>query len=146
MGDHFFIERQAHLRGTQIEELRIAVGWDKMTGFYDRILAKSYTHFSIYDNDILIAFVNVISDGIGDAYLVDLMVHPDYQAQGLGQTLVKHAIQSLKMDGIRSIEVIFDDHLEPFYRSCGFHIMKSGIIDTWEKKENNSRIVAESSE
>lgn len=134
MGDHFLFERQAPLTGVQIEELRVAVGWDKMSGFYDRILAKSYTHFSVCNNNILIGFVNVISDGIGNAFLVDLMVHPDYQAQGLGQAIVKHAIQSLKMDGIRAIEVIFDDHLVPFYRSCGFHIMKSGIIDTWVGK------------
>jgi len=30
MGDHFLFERQAPLNGVQIEELRVAVGWDKM--------------------------------------------------------------------------------------------------------------------
>ena len=134
MDEHFTVERQAPLNGAQIEQLRVAVGWDQMPGFYDRILAKSYTHFSVCNNEALIAFVNVISDGIGDAFLLDLMVHPDYQAQGLGQAIVKYAIQSLKVDGIRAIEVIFDDHLLPFYRSCGFHIMRSGIIDTWIEK------------
>jgi hypothetical protein len=26
--------------------------------------------------------------------------------------------------------MIFDPHLEQFYRECGFHILQSGIIDT----------------
>jgi GNAT superfamily N-acetyltransferase len=127
------IQRNAPVNGAHIEDLRVAVGWDRMDGYYDRILARSYAHFSAhYDNGSLIAFVNVISDGIADAFLVDLMVHPDYQGAGLGQAIVAQAIEALRTDGIRVIQVIFDPHLEPFYSACGFHILQSGIIDTWE--------------
>jgi ribosomal protein S18 acetylase RimI-like enzyme len=127
------IRRNAKLSGKQIEDLRVAVGWDRMEGYYDRILARSYAHFSILDdNGSLIAFVNVISDGIGDAFLVDLIVHPDYQDRGIGQALVTQAIEGLRADGIRAIEVIFEPRLETFYRTCGFHILQSGIIDTWD--------------
>jgi GNAT superfamily N-acetyltransferase len=130
---HHPVERDAKLSGTQIENLRVAIGWDRMDGYYDRILLRSYVHFSVHnDNGRLIAFVNVISDGIADAFLVDLMVHPDFQGRGIGQALVNQAIEGLRADGIRAIQVIFEPHLEPFYRACGFHIMQSGIIDTWE--------------
>jgi GNAT superfamily N-acetyltransferase len=126
------IRRNAKLSGKQIEDLRVAVGWDRMEGYYDRILARSYAHFSVHDDDgSPIAFVNVISDGIADAFLVDLIVHPDYQAKGIGQALVTQAIAELRDDGIRVIEVIFEPHLAPFYRACGFYILQSGIIDTW---------------
>jgi GNAT superfamily N-acetyltransferase len=126
------IHRNAKLSGKQIENLRVTVGWDRMEGYYDRILARSYAHFSILNDDgSLIAFVNVISDGIGDAFLVDLMVDPDYQDRGIGQALVTQAIEELRADGIRAIEVIFEPRLETFYRACGFHILQSGIIDTW---------------
>jgi N-acetylglutamate synthase-like GNAT family acetyltransferase len=125
--------RNAKLSGKQIEDLRVTVGWDRMDGYYDRILARSYAHFSVHDEDgNLIAFVNVISDGIGDAFLVDLIVHPDDQGKGIGQALVTKAINDLRSDGIRTIEVIFQPYLETFYRACGFHIMQSGIIDTWK--------------
>jgi GNAT superfamily N-acetyltransferase len=130
------------LTGAQIEDLRVAVGWDRMDGYYDRILARSYTHLTAHDDHCLIAergrlvaFVNVISDGIADAFLVDLMVHPDYQGRGIGQALVSRAVEELRADGIRAIQVIFDPRLEAFYRACGFHILQSGVIDTWEKVE-----------
>lgn len=130
---HQPVERNARLSGRQIEDLRIAVGWDRMEGYYDRILANSYAYFSIRgQDDRLIAFLNVISDGIADALLVDVIVHPDCQGKGVGQALVTQAIEELRRDGIRAIQVIFAPHLEPFYRQCGFHIMQSGVIDTWD--------------
>ena len=127
------IQRNEKLSGKQIEDLRVIVGWDRMEGYYDRILARAYAHFSIQDETgKLLAFLNVISEGIADAFLVDLMVHPEYQGKGLGKAIVAQAIESLRGDSIRTIEVIFEPHLESFYRACGFHILQSGIIDTWE--------------
>ncbi|HEX7432024.1 MAG TPA: hypothetical protein VF326_00080 [Anaerolineaceae bacterium] len=41
----FPIDRDAPITGEQIEALRVAVGWDRMTGTYDQILPRSYTYF-----------------------------------------------------------------------------------------------------
>jgi ribosomal protein S18 acetylase RimI-like enzyme len=127
----FSIERDASLTGEQVESLREIVGWDRMAGCYDHILAHTYAHFSIQTSGRLVAFVNVLSDGLADAFLVDLMVDPAFQGRGLGQALVRHATETLKADGIRCIELIFEPRLEAFYRRCGFTILSSGIIDTW---------------
>jgi GNAT superfamily N-acetyltransferase len=129
---NFYIQRCGPVRSSEVEDLRQLVGWDQMSGCYERILAGSYAYFSARQDDALIGFVNVISDGVADALLVDLMVHPNYQRLGLGQALVQAAIQALKADGIRCIEVIFEPRLESFYRQCGFHMMQAGIIDTWD--------------
>jgi ribosomal protein S18 acetylase RimI-like enzyme len=130
MNKVYCVVRQAPLSGTQVEDLRSSVGWDGMQGKYDQILAQSYTHFSVTDNARLIGFVNVISDGVADAFLVDLMVHPAFQHQGIGKALITYAINDLREDGIRFIQVIFDPELESLYRECGFHIVKAGIIDS----------------
>jgi ribosomal protein S18 acetylase RimI-like enzyme len=126
----FLVQRDAPLTGAQIEDLRVAVGWDRMAGRYDRILVRAYSYFSISQTNQLLGFVNVISDGIGDAFLVDLMVHPDFQRVGIGRALVIEAVVQLKADGLRCIQVIFEPELEAFYQACGFHILKAGIIDT----------------
>ena len=131
MPRNYTIVSNRPLSSTQVEDLRVQVGWDRMEGYYEHILERSYCYYSIHDKEQLIAFVNVISDGIADAFLVDLMVHPDHQRQGAGTALVKHAIADLRSRGVRSIQVVFARHLEPFYRQCGFDIHLSGIIDNW---------------
>ncbi len=129
MNTDYQILQQALLTGEQVESLRVAVGWDRMAGKYEEILRRSFMHFSVQDDTQLIGFVNVISDGVGDAYLVDLMVHPDHRHQGLGHALVTRAIQELTRKGIRCIQVVFEPSLEPFYASLGFYMLKAGIID-----------------
>jgi GNAT superfamily N-acetyltransferase len=113
----------------EIEDLRAAVGWERLENKYDKILANSYAHFTVREDCQLLAFVNVISDGIGDAFLIDLMVLPVAQRRGIGRALVETAVASLTRDGIKCIQVTFDPELESFYRDCGFHIFKGGIID-----------------
>jgi len=129
MKNGLVVIRQASLSGVSVEQLRAAVGWDRMDGLYDRILTQSYTHFSVMGNSMLIGFMNVLSDGIADATLLDLMVHPTYQGKGLGKALVEHAVRELIADGIQFIQVVFEPSLENFYRACGFSIIKAGVID-----------------
>lgn len=123
------IKRNDVVTATEIEDLRAAVGWERLENKYDKILANSYAHFTVRDDDRLLAFVNVISDGIGDAFLVDLMVQPSVQRRGIGRALVEAAVAALTADGIKCIQVTFDPELESFYQDCGFHIFRGGIID-----------------
>src|ERR1043165_7502295 len=93
------IKRDQPVSAKEIEDLRAAVGWDRFAGKYDQILRKSHAHFTARDGDRLVAFVNVISDGIGVAFLLDLMVHPDFQGRGLGKSLVELVVSELTADG-----------------------------------------------
>jgi len=122
------IERNAPLECSQIDALRLSVGWDVIPGQYQHTLARSYAYFSVQEGGQLVAFLNVLSDGV-DALLLDLMVHPAHQGRGLGQALVSHAVESLLADGITFIQVVFDPALEGFYRKCGFEIIRAGVID-----------------
>jgi len=113
----------------EIEALRSAVGWDKMEGKYDRIIQNLYTHYTVRVNEKLVGFLSVLSDGIADAFLIDLMVHPDFRRRGIGSELAKRAIIDLKSEGIKCIHVTFCQDKEPFFKKFGFHIIKAGIID-----------------
>lgn len=123
------IKRDEPVTPQEIEDLRAAVGWERLENKYDRILAHSYTHFTVRNAGKLVGFVNVISDGVADAFLLDLIVHPSVQRRGIGKALVDAAIAALTTDGIRCIQVTFDSDLEGFYRDRGFYIFKAGIID-----------------
>ena len=130
MGSKYDIQRNSKtLTGADVEALRQAVNWPPNKGQYDQILKKSYSHYSLQQDGQLVGFLNVISDGIGNALLVDLMVHPDYQQKGLGHTIVNVAIADLTEDGIQQIEVTFNPELQSFYQNCGFYIRGSGVIE-----------------
>ena len=121
------VDRDAAIASPEIEALRASVSWVPQSG-YERILAGSYRHFSIRRHSRLVGFVNVISDGVLDALLVDLMVHPGFQKQGLGRALVNEAVASLSDDAIRYIQVIFNPALLGFYRECGFVTFQSAAM------------------
>ena len=112
----------------QIDDLRQQVGWERF-GKYDQALARSYTHFIVRHESLLIGFLNVISDGVANAFLVDLLILPAFQKKGIGKALIKQAVAELTSDGIQCIQVTFSEELEEFYKKCGFYIFKAGIID-----------------
>lgn len=114
---------------TEIENLREAIGWDRQEGKYKKILEKAYAHYILRDKEKLIGFMLIISDGIADAFFIDLIVHPDYQSQGIGSSIVKQGIKDIKTAGIKCIQITFEEKLEGFYKKLGFHIFKGGIID-----------------
>jgi len=124
------IVRDGPLTPDEIEELRTAVGWEQTDGTYGEILQRHYAHYTARDRSgELIAYVSVLSDGVSDAFLLDLMVHPEHQGHGLGKRLVRRVAGDIRDAGIQCIQVTFDKALTGFYERCGFHIFGGGIID-----------------
>ena len=129
MKTEYSILRDEAVKSEEINTLRASVGWDHENGSYDTILKRTYTHYTVQAQGKLIGFLNVLSDGIGDALLVDIMVHPDFQTKGIGSEMVRQAVRDLSADGVQCIQVTFNPEFESFYRKIGFHILKAGIID-----------------
>lgn len=115
-----------------IADLRQSVGWNRMDTAYQDPMLISYVHIAVYDGDKLIGYVDSVSNGVTDAYIQDLMIHPDYQGKGIGTELVNRMIAILKSQHIFMISVVFDDALRPFYKHFGFHEMLGGQLQTYE--------------
>ena len=71
-------------------------------------------------------------NGVTDAYIQDLMVHPDYQVRGIGTDLMKKMIDYLKKKHIYMISVVFEEKLKPFYEKFGFFSMLCGQMETYD--------------
>jgi ribosomal protein S18 acetylase RimI-like enzyme len=113
----------------QVANLRLSVGWDGRTEKYKRKLGKSYLWVACFDNEILVGYADVVSDGVDDAYIRDVIVHPDYQHRSIGTKLLEMITTRMRSDGIKMVHVIFDPSLEAFYRQANFTILSSGVID-----------------
>ena len=116
----------------QIADLREAVGWNRMESCYENELMNSYYHVAVYDNDKLIGYIDTVSNGVTDAYIQDLMVHPQYQGRGIGTELMNRTIAYLKESEIYMISVVFEERLLPFYKRFGFYPKLSGQMQTYE--------------
>ena len=66
----------------------------------------------------------LLSDGIADAYIQDLVVHPQYQGSGIGKKMINSLIQYCLSHGIRWIGLIAEPGNNSFYKSLGFKPMK----------------------
>lgn len=115
-------------------DLREAVGWNRMEQEYGDPALSSFYHIAVYDADRLIGYVDCVSNGVTDAYIQDLMVHPDYQNRGIGTKLMNRMLSYLKEKHIYVITVVFDDALQNFYGKFGFRRMLGGQLETYESK------------
>ena len=95
---------------------------------------SSFYHIAAYKEDKLVGYIDCISNGVTDAYIQDLMVHPEYQGQGVGSELMNRMIDYLKANKVYMISVVFDESLKPFYERFGFYTMLSGQMETYENE------------
>ncbi len=81
------------------------------------------------ENGTLIAWCALLSDGKYHGILLDVLVHPRWQKQGVGRALVAQAVAYLQAHGIRTIHVDFLPERAAFYERCGFRIGLGGIYE-----------------
>lgn len=114
-----------------LSDLRESVGWNRMEEEYENPLMTSYCHITVYENDELIGYIDCVSNGVTDAYIQDLMVHPNYQGKGIGTELMNQMIAYLKEKHIYMISVVYEESLKPFYEKFGFYQMLCGQMETF---------------
>jgi ribosomal protein S18 acetylase RimI-like enzyme len=124
-----FVERPV-LNAGEVSALRKAVGWDERESQLAEILGKTYYWAACFDGERLVGSVDVVSDGVDDAYIRNLIVHPAYQRCGIGLKLLEMVTSQTKKDGIKTTNVLFDPALALFYRKAGFKIVGGGLIES----------------
>ena len=113
----------------EIIELYITGGWWKES--YDpsllhQMITGSFVFAVVVDttSDKAVGMGRVISDGISDAYIQDLVVLPKYRKKGFGKKLVDILIKQCLAKGIVWIGVIAEPGSDELYRGLGFKPMK----------------------
>jgi len=85
-----------------------------------RAISSSWYVLSVYDNDDLVAFGRVISDGVLYAVICDLIVRPAYQGQGIGSALMERLIDRCRLHQIRVVWLFSAKGKSSFYKNFGF--------------------------
>ena len=113
-----------------ISDLRESVGWDRLDEDYLAALKGYWATVGSFDsNGTLIAWCAIVSDGVRHAVLLDVIVHPSFQGQGIGRELVAQAIEHIRAHGISIIHVDFLPEKANFYERCRFRVGLGGIFE-----------------
>lgn len=124
----------------EIVELYRAGGWWKEsydTSLINQMIAGSFVFAVVVDTTIdkAVGMGRVISDGISDAYIQDLVVLPKYRGYGIGKKLVDFLIKQCLSKGIVWIGVIAEPGSDKLYRGLGFKPMKDHIPMLYQLEE-----------
>lgn len=85
-------------------------------------LKNSLFAVSIYDEETLIGMGRVIGDGGTAFQVVDIVVKPNYQGQGLGKIIMKHIMEFLNEHTYPNsyVSLIADGSADKLYKKFGF--------------------------
>ncbi|MBW4536686.1 MAG: GNAT family N-acetyltransferase [Pleurocapsa minor HA4230-MV1] len=109
----------------QLNDLCKAVGWSSRTlRKLEKAIQASFRYIAAWhverEQQQLIGFARAVSDGVYQATLLDIVVHPDFQARGVGKTLVKTLTKQLQAAQIVDITLFASPHVTDFYHQLGF--------------------------
>ncbi len=127
--DSINIQRVTDWDQEQIIELCRAGGWwkdDMDPSLIPDMIGGSYLFAVAVDvtTGKSVGMGRVISDGIADAYIQDLVVLPRWRNRGIGSRIVSMLLDGCKSGGITWIGLIAQPGTDSFYRSLGFESLK----------------------
>jgi GNAT superfamily N-acetyltransferase len=116
----------------ELEELCDAVGWSRRPlRKVKKAIEHSFLVASMWQvrgsQRRLIGFARATSDHAFNATIWDVVVHPDFQSQGLGKALMKYVLKKLRSEEISNVTLFADPHVVDFYRTMGFMADPEGI-------------------
>ncbi len=131
----------APISATLLADLREAVGWNRMeTNLADESLRNAF-HLCCFDGGELIGYAAVVSNGVTDAYIQDVMVHPRWQGRGIGTALMQRVLERLRREEIFMVSVIYGDPaLKKLYERFGFQTMLCGQIEMRPGREKEESL------
>ena len=115
----------------ELEQLLQSVGWSQRPlRRVKRALDNSLLKVGLWRHDSkfprLVGFARCTGDGIIDATVWDVAIHPVYQNSGFGKNLMIYIIKSLKDIGIKRITLFADPGVVSFYKNQGWKLEPKG--------------------
>ncbi len=114
------------------------IDWDELSNLYkiaplgDKqpddlkiVFSNSRYKCFIYHNNTLIGVGRALADGFDCSYICDIAVHPDYQKQGIGKSIVDKLLEFSK--GYQKIILFSCIGKEGFYSKLGFVKMNTAM-------------------
>ncbi|HGY5536740.1 MAG: GNAT family N-acetyltransferase [Prochlorococcus sp.] len=115
----------------ELERLLAAVGWSRRPlRRVRRALDHTLLNVGLWRHDSqfprLVGFARCTGDGVLEATVWDVAIHPLYQRGGLGKQLMDYILESLKEMGIERVTLFADPGVVSFYKQQGWTLEPQG--------------------
>lgn len=97
---------------------------------YQRSAENSFLNVFAYDGEKIVGNARVLSDGVCNAYIVDVWTHSAYRRQGIATAMMKLALSKLNGQHV----YLFTDDRQEFYQTLGFKPQETGmglVVGKW---------------
>ncbi|MFD1887857.1 GNAT family N-acetyltransferase [Paenibacillus wenxiniae] len=122
------VELHLPIRNDEVPSLREAVGWSRRDDDSPLLFQRCNFWAGARDTDgTLIAFGYMTGMGLEHGYIEDIIVHPTYQRQGIGQQIVKRLLDEAQFRSMEIVTVTYSHQHEAFYTQCGLLPSHAGI-------------------
>ena len=110
-----------------IIELYKAGGWwkDHYKSEIKSLIKGSFAFAVAVHKNKAIGMGRLLSDGVSDAYIQDLVVLHKFRKKGVGKEIVKTLVDHCKSKGILWIGLIAEPNQDGFYSNLGFKTMEN---------------------
>ncbi|WP_269622582.1 GNAT family N-acetyltransferase [Prochlorococcus marinus] len=128
---YFVFSQSRPLDLIELEQLLQSVGWSRRpTRRVKKALENSLLKVGLWQHDSkfprLIGFARCTGDGILQATVWDVAIHPVYQGLGLGKELMAYLLKSLKALDIERVVLFADPGVVSFYKNQGWELEPKG--------------------
>lgn len=106
---------------------------DRTAEEYERSARGSFLNVYALRGDEIVGNARVLSDGVCNAYLVDVWTRSDLRRQGIATAMVRRLLESLEGQHV----YLFTDDSESFYASLGFLPQPTGmskVVGRWLRR------------
>ena len=107
----------AEISPSEAAELYVEAGWMETADANEvaAMLKGTFVVSAAFHNGRLVGFMRAFSDGVSDAYMLDLVVSKEYRKLGIGREILHRLADHLKQRGIDWILCIGAPDTEKFY-------------------------------
>lgn len=114
----------------QILDLYAAGGWldgSEDAAFVEKVVSGSFVFAVAVDKSSgkAVGMGRVLSDGVSDAYIQEVVVLPECRKKDVGKKIVLALRDHCLRNGVSWIALVAEPGTEGFYGSLGFRIMES---------------------
>lgn len=115
----------------ELEQLLSTVGWSRRpVRRVKKALDHSLLKVGLWRHDLrfprLIGFARCTGDGVIEATVWDVAVHPIYQGVGLGKEMMAYILDALREMGIERVTLFADPGVVVFYQRMGWKLEPGG--------------------